>query len=111
MTEETPREVALTTMEAMLEVQLQSVRHLLGKESHRLQPVRRTSHKRQSLVDMTLAILADEGCPVHVNDLVEMIESRFGRVTDRDSLSSALSKKVRQGVLLKRTASGTFATR
>jgi len=47
--------------------------------------------------------------PTHVNDLVTHLRERFGRVTDRDTVSSALAKKARQGILLKQTAPATFA--
>jgi hypothetical protein len=54
-------------------------------------------------------ILTDLEAPTHVNDLVTHLRERFGRVTDRDTVSSALAKKARQGILLKQTAPATFA--
>jgi hypothetical protein len=36
------------------------------------------------------------------------LRERFGRVTDRDTVSSSLAKKARQGVLLRQTAPATF---
>jgi hypothetical protein len=40
--------------------------------------------------------------------LVDLLQERFGRLTDRDTLSSALAKKARQGVLLRQSAPATF---
>jgi hypothetical protein len=36
------------------------------------------------------------------------LQQRFGRLADRDTLSSALAKKARQGILLRQSAPATF---
>jgi hypothetical protein len=36
------------------------------------------------------------------------LQQRFGRLTDRDTLSSALAKKARRGILLSQSAPATF---
>ena len=43
------------------------------------------------------------------NKLVQLLQQRYGRLTDRDALSSALAKKARQGVLVRQSAPATFA--
>jgi hypothetical protein len=45
---------------------------------------------------------------MHVNELVSALQRRFGRVTDRDALSSALAKKARAGQLVRQTGKATF---
>ena len=35
-------------------------------------------------------------------------QQRFGRLADRDTLSSALAKKARRGILLRQSAPATF---
>ena len=98
----------LQALETMFELQLRSVRQLLGEEEVR--PSRRRDGKRRrSLVDCAVRILEQEGRPLHLNEIVELLRQRFGRVTDRDTLSSALAKKARAGVLLQKTAPATFA--
>jgi hypothetical protein len=42
---------------------------------------------------------------------VDLLREHYGRITDRDTLSSALAKKVRQGKLLKQTGPATFYVR
>ncbi len=59
-------------------------------------------------MDLSAKILTDEQRPVHVNELVEILTERYGRVTDRDSLLSALAKKAKRGVLVRRTSQATF---
>jgi hypothetical protein len=61
------------------------------------------------LVHDAVSILTECRRPLHVNDLVDMLRERHGRVTDRDSLSSALAKKARQGVLVRQSGPATFA--
>jgi len=102
------RKLILETMEAMLEVQLRSIREMLGKEEDPVNVVRRRGRKRKSLVHLSVELLTDKQRPVHVDELVELLMDYYGRVTDRDSLSSALAKKAKQGVLVRRVSPATF---
>ena len=105
------RQVILETFEAMLELQLKSVRRLRGKEEEGETPLRRKARKRQSLVDLSVNILIQEQRPMHIDELVELLKERHNRLTDRDSLSSALAKKDHQGILVRRVAPGKFTVR
>jgi hypothetical protein len=92
----------------ILEFQLRAIRQLQGKpDDEPILPSRR-GRRRQSLVDLCLKILTDEGKPLHVNELTQLLRQRFGRLTERDTLSSALGKKARQGILLRQCAPATF---
>jgi len=103
------RTLVLETMETMLEFQLRGVRQALGKEEDvRDDVVRPRSRKRKSLVIVCAEILTERQCAVHVDELVEILRDECGRVTDRDSLSSALAKKSKQGLLVRRVAPATF---
>ncbi len=102
------RELILETMETLLELQLRSVRKMLNKEEVTAEVVRKRGRKRKSLVDLAVELLTDEQHPVHVDELVELLMDRYGRVTDRDSLSSALAKKAKQGVFVRRVSPATF---
>ena len=108
MTEENDRELILRTMETMLEVQLRSVRQMLGEENvdNKIRP--KKGSRRMSLVDNIVSILEEKGEPLHVTELVDLLFKDFGRVTERDTVSSALSKKAKQGVLVHQTAPATF---
>ncbi len=105
------RQVILETFEAILELQLKSVRRLRGKEEGAETPLRRKVRKRQSLVDLSVIILTQEQRPMHIDELVELLKERHNRLTDRDSLSSALAKKDHQGILVRRVAPGKFTVR
>ncbi len=102
----------LEVMEAMLKIQLDSVGQLLGRGANStVQSIRRRQRKRKYLVDLVVEILTSEKRPTHVDELVELLQQRFGRPTDRDSLASALAKKARQGVLVQRVTPATYALR
>ena len=106
--EKQQRELILETIETLLELQLRSVRKLLNKEEVTTNVVQRRGKKRKSLVDLSIDLLTDEQRPVHVDELVELLMDHYGRVTDRDSLSSALAKKAKQGLLVRRVSPATF---
>ncbi len=63
-----------------------------------------------SQLDMTFDILSSSA-PLHINDLLAAIKERFGTDVDRESLVSALSKRVARGDRFVRTAKNTFALR
>jgi hypothetical protein len=103
------KQVLLEVIEAQLEAQLRVLRQMQGKtDSEPLIPARR-GKRRQSLVDLSFIILTEKGKPLHVNTLVQLLQQRFGRVADRDTLSSALAKKARSGILFCQPAPATFA--
>lgn len=98
----------LETLETVLELQLRSIRQALGKDEPQVGAARQRGKKRKSLVDLCIKILTDEQRCVHVDELVEILRERYGRVTDRDSLSSALAKRAKQGRFVRRVSPATF---
>jgi len=106
--EDQQRKIVLETLETVLELQLRGVRQALGKEDPQVGAVRQRGRRRKSLIDFCTKILTDEQRPVHVDELVEILRRQYGRVTDRDSLSSALAKKAKQGILVRRVSPATF---
>ena len=108
MEKEDIKQVILQIFELQLEYQLRAIHQLQGKPEGKTIPAPRRGRRRQSLVDLCLKILTEEGKPLHVNELAQLLQQRFGRLTDRDTLSSALAKKARQGILLRQSAPATF---
>jgi hypothetical protein len=108
MEKEDIKQVLLQILELQLEYQLRAIRQLQGKPESEPIPAPRRGRRRQSLVDLCLNILTEEGKPLHVNELAQLLQQRFGRLTDRDTLSSALAKKARLGILLRQSAPATF---
>lgn len=102
------RKLILETLETVIELQLRSIRQALGKDEPQIGAARQRGRQRKSLVNLCVKILTGEQRSVHVDELVEILRERYGRVTDRDSLSSALAKKAKQGVLVRRVSPATF---
>jgi hypothetical protein len=102
------KEVLLQVLELHLDYQLRAIRQLQGKPETEPVLARPRGRRRQSLVDLSIKILTEEGKPLHVNKLVALLQQRFGRLADRDTLSSALAKKARRGILLRQSAPATF---
>jgi hypothetical protein len=109
MNKEEFKEIILQIYEFQLDYQLRAIRQLQGKPETEPIPARRGGRRRQSLVDLSINLLTEKKKPLHVNDLVQLLQQRFGRLTDRDTLSSALAKKARQGILLRQSGPATFA--
>lgn len=111
MSSDSQKKLILETIETSLELQLRSIRQLLGKTHIPKEAIRRKGVRRKSLMDLCVDLLTDEARPVHVDELVDLLRDRFGRVTDRDSISSALAKKDKQKLLVKKVAPATFTLR
>lgn len=103
------KDTLLQVLELQVEYQLRAIRQLRGKPETEPVIATRRGIRRQSLVDLSVQILTEEGKPLHVDDLVQFLQKRFGRLTDRDALSSALAKKARRGILLRQSAPATFS--
>ena len=100
------RDTILSIFEAAFEAQLRAIRRL-RQGSERASAAR--SHQRMSQVNMAFDILKKARAPLHVSDIIERIHASFGVSVDRESLVSALSKKVERGDRFSRTAKNTFA--
>jgi hypothetical protein len=103
------KDILLQVLELQLEYQLRAIRQLQGKPQAEPAVAPARGRRRQSLVDLSIQILTEELRPLHVDELVLELQKRFGRLTDRDALSSALAKKARRGILLSQSAPATFA--
>jgi len=102
------RRLILETMETVVELELRAIRQAIGTDEPQAGAARQRGRKRKSLVDLSVELLTDKQRPLHVDELVDLLRECYGRVTDRDSLSSALAKKAKQGILVRRVSPATF---
>ena len=90
--------------EALLKSQLKVIRQFLrGTE----QPARKKAGRSQ--MDVVHDVLRTARKPLHVNEIVAMAEKEFGVQLDRETIVSALTKKVKSGHMFQRVAPNTFA--
>jgi len=71
---------------------------------------RTKSIKRTSKIEIARNVLNDAGKPLHVTEIVQMAKKAYDVKLDRDSIVSAILKKVKAGKTFIRTAApNTFA--
>jgi hypothetical protein len=113
MDNDTIRLAVLEATEASLAAQLKAIRSLrIAKQSpgaQSLLPAPPSRSKGRSHIDMTYDILVDAANPLHVSEIILRIAARFNVRVDRESLVSALSKRVARADRFKRTDKNTFA--
>lgn len=102
---EATRDEVLQAFELALETQLRAVRRLRGRRT----PGKRV--KGLSQVDMAFDVLRRAKTPLHVDDLIVAIARAHGVQPARDSLVSALSKKVVAGDRFEKPTPNTFTLR
>lgn len=101
------KDTVLSAIEASLDAQLRAVRRLRKGEGEE------KPHKRSGLsqVDMAYDVLKRARTPLHVDELLQRIQSMFGVSVDRESLVSSLTKKIARGDRFLRTNPNTFGLR
>ena len=91
--------------ESLLKAQLKIIRQFL-KEGE--QPKFKPRGKGRSQMSIIYDLLLDARKPLHVNEIIERAKIDFNVQLDRDSIVSALSKKVKSGRMFKRVEANTF---
>ena len=107
------RKVILETVESVLDAQLRAVRRLRrGEEEHSAQSTaEKGRHKRRSQMSMVEDLLVEAAQPLHISLIIEQAKSRFNQVLDRESLVSALTKRVKRKDRFVRTGPNTYGLR
>ncbi len=97
----------LSFYESMLRAQINALRQF--RKSMGLVEKDEAKEKRMSQPDMAFEILKDSQRPMHVSELLVEIEKRFGVKVDRESLVSALTKRIRRQDRFMKVGPNTFA--
>ena len=93
MDEDKLKDIILSTIEVSLDAQLRAVRRLRSTQ----EPLeRKAKQKGMSQVDLAFDILQKAKSPLHISEIITRIEQTHRRRVDRESLVSALSKKVQR---------------
>lgn len=113
MDNDTIRLAVLEAVEASLKAQIKAIRSLRSGDSpafnRRQTSAQSSGSKSRSHIDMTYDILTAAGGPLHVTEIISRISARFDVHVDRESLVSALSKRVARQDRFERTDKNTFA--
>jgi two-component SAPR family response regulator len=95
----------LSLHELLLSAQLRVVRQLKAPKATK---PKKETHKGMSNINMALDILQRAQKPLHVSDIITQVKAKYGVMLDRESLVSALVKKIHRQQGLSRTAPNTF---
>lgn len=103
------RDDLLDILEAVSRAQLRAIRRLRLFPKIKSKTGTRAEGGRVSGMDMVIDILRREKQPLHITDILEGVHKRFGVELDRESVVSAMSKRVARQDRFMRTAPNTFA--
>ena len=104
MEENKIKSAMLDVFEVSLEAQLRAIRRL---KQGKTEPPR--TRKGMSQVDMAYDILRRADAPLHISEILDRIARFHGQRLDRESLVSALVKKVQRQDRFTRTDKNVFA--
>jgi hypothetical protein len=106
MKSEEIREVILETLEESLSAQLRAIRRMRspGDDQAPMQ-------KSRSQVDIVIDILRSSGSPLHINEIIRRVQEIHGISISRESIVSALTKKIAKGDPILRTGRNIFTIR
>jgi len=103
MEKEDIRDIMLDTMIASTEAQLKALKKLRGATEEE------PREKGKTQTDIVFDILNSAGEPLHISQIIAEAQRKFGVELERESLVSALSKKVMKEDRFVRTGKNTFA--
>jgi len=104
MEKEEIRDVIIDAMIVSTEAQLKALKRLRGAAEEE-----EPREKSKSQIDIAYDILLAAGEPLHISQIIVNVERKFGIKLERESLVSALSKKVLKEDRFVRTGKNTFA--
>ena len=96
--------VILRAFEVSLEAQLRAIRRLQAGESKE-----KPQKESMSQIDMVADILARAAQPLHISEIIARVEKVHSKRLERESIVSALVKKVRRNERFVRTDKNEFA--
>ncbi len=102
------RDDIIDVLEAVSKAQLKALRRLRSKQLGLTSVGIRTS-KSMSHTDMVHSILTAAGRPMHISEILPLLAKRYGVSLDRESIVSALAKRVARKDRFVRTAPNTFS--
>jgi hypothetical protein len=93
--------------EELLKVQLGVIRGYIKKGEPDKREGKGLQGQSRSQMSIVVNILTAIGIPLHVSEIIRRAKEQYGAELDRESVVSALTKKVKKGTLV-RTGPNTF---
>lgn len=96
----------LDLFESLFRAQLNTIKQL--KKGIGVAVPEKSTEKRMSQMDIVYDILKQAGQPMHINHILAAAKQRFDIVLDRESVVSALAKRVKRNDRFIKTGPNTF---
>jgi hypothetical protein len=102
-----PKDLRGTIIETYIDI---TKAQLNALEKMRYKPPQKKAKKKVGIsqVDLVEDILTKTGKALHISDIITLVHQHHGVLLERDSIVSALTKKVVRGDRFVRTAKNTF---
>lgn len=101
--------VVLDTLVSSLQAQLRAVERLRDNLPRARKKSKAAAAGPRSQLDLVEDVLGRAGSPLHIDEILQRVQKVHGVGLDRESIVSALSKKVHRGERFVRTGKNTFA--
>jgi hypothetical protein len=102
------RDDLIEIFESVSKAQLNALRRLRSRQQPMVRGETTEALKRMSQIDMVHDILRSAGRPMHISEVMAQVAHRHHASLDRESIVSALSKRVARRDRFARTAPNTF---
>jgi hypothetical protein len=93
--------------ELLLRSQLKVIREFLKDDAEPEPPPRKKRGRSQVTVVYDILAVAKE--PLHISEIIKRAKENFNVDIDRESIASAMLKKINKGRMFRKVAPGTFA--
>lgn len=103
------RDDLIDVLEAVSKAQLDTLRRLRRSARQKVAPGGARQVKSMSQVEMVHDILRNAGRPLHISEIMTLVAKRHGVTLDRESIVSALAKRVARKDRFVRTGPNTFS--
>lgn len=103
------RDHLIDVLEAVSKAQLTALRRLRRAVQQKPATGSAGRAKRMSNIEMVYDILRSAGRPLHISEILTLVAKRHGLQLDRESIVSALAKRVARKDRFIRTGPNTFA--
>jgi len=103
------REDLIDILESVSRAQLLALRQLRRSPTLKADLRSEETGKRMSHIDMVHDILRSARRPLHISEILDLVAKRFSVQLDRESVVSALAKRVARKDRFVRTAANTFS--
>jgi hypothetical protein len=112
MDEKQKRELEFVVLDALvssLQAQLRAVERLRDNLPKTRKKSTAAAVGSRSQLDLVEEVLGRAGSPLHIDEILQRVHKAHGVSLDRESIVSALSKKIHRGERFTRTGKNTFA--